>query len=76
MHVCRVFQRRLDPTPKLLVKYDVDTGEAIRDKQGLCVPVQTGSLRLLSLTNDCMHACAHEHIHMLKINLKIKDKFY
>ncbi|WAQ97831.1 S27A2-like protein [Mya arenaria] len=38
---------KLDPTPKLLVKVDVDTGDAIRNKKGLCIPVATGETGLL-----------------------------
>lgn len=39
VHVYILFQTKLDPTPKLLVKVDVDTGEVYRDKNGYCVKV-------------------------------------
>ncbi|KAH3858043.1 long-chain fatty acid transport protein 2-like isoform X2 [Dreissena polymorpha] len=38
---------KLDPTPKVLVKVDVDTGEVIRNKQGFCIPVAIGEPGLL-----------------------------
>lgn len=38
---------KMDPTPKLLVKVDVDTEEVIRDKNGHCIPVKVGEPGLL-----------------------------
>ncbi|XP_045156369.2 long-chain fatty acid transport protein 2-like isoform X2 [Mercenaria mercenaria] len=41
------FLNRLDPTPKLLVKVDVDTGDVIRNKNGHCIQVKAGEPGLL-----------------------------
>ncbi|XP_060561812.1 long-chain fatty acid transport protein 2-like [Ruditapes philippinarum] len=38
---------RMDPTPKLLVKVEIDTGDVIRDKNGHCIPVKVGEPGLL-----------------------------
>jgi len=38
---------KLDPTPKLLIKCDPDTGEAVRDSNGHCISVKIGEPGLL-----------------------------
>ena len=41
-HIFHIFQNKLDPTPKLLVQVDIESGEAIRNKEGHCVQVKVG----------------------------------
>ena len=55
-------QNKLDPTPKLLVKFDPDTGEVVRDKNGFCTQVGIGmymyfTICFLSKTNITTYTC-------------------
>ncbi|ESP00513.1 hypothetical protein LOTGIDRAFT_206138 [Lottia gigantea] len=41
------FIQKLEPFPRRLVKYDYDTAEPLRDKNGRCIPIKPGEVGIL-----------------------------